>query len=157
MVFRGFLSIPRILTELRSEKFEWFGPSPIEPFNSGLAPPAGPGSARSQNSARSVTFSDVEATPFKEGSSSGSEHWEPSVGRPSVESPDNLTDLAVLLGMEESPPQAAPAPAAAQPAGPAAVEILDAIDHLAASSSSAETSTESSTAEDSDTAAVELP
>ena len=33
VVFRGFLSIPRILTELRSEKFEWFGPSPIEPFN----------------------------------------------------------------------------------------------------------------------------
>ena len=25
-----------ILTELRSEKFEWFGPSPIEPFNLGL-------------------------------------------------------------------------------------------------------------------------
>ena len=24
---------PRILTELRSEKFEWFGPSPIEPVN----------------------------------------------------------------------------------------------------------------------------
>ena len=39
----------------------------------GLAPPAGPGSVRSQGSARSVTFSDVEATPFKEGSSSGSE------------------------------------------------------------------------------------
>ena len=35
VVFRGFLWIPRILTELRSEKFEWFGPSPIEPFNSG--------------------------------------------------------------------------------------------------------------------------
>ena len=35
MVFRGFLWIPRILTELRSEKFEWFGPSPIEPFNLG--------------------------------------------------------------------------------------------------------------------------
>ena len=35
VVFRGFLSIPRILTELRSEKFEWFDPSPIEPFNSG--------------------------------------------------------------------------------------------------------------------------
>ena len=33
VAFRGFLSIPRILTELRSEKFEWFGPSPIEPFN----------------------------------------------------------------------------------------------------------------------------
>ena len=25
----------RMLTELRSEKFEWFGPSPIEPFNLG--------------------------------------------------------------------------------------------------------------------------
>ena len=25
------------MTELRSEKFEWFGPSPIEPFNQGLA------------------------------------------------------------------------------------------------------------------------
>ena len=36
MPFRGFLWIQRILTELRSEKFEWFGPSPIEPFNSGL-------------------------------------------------------------------------------------------------------------------------
>ena len=24
-----------MLTELRSEKFEWFGPSPIEPFNLG--------------------------------------------------------------------------------------------------------------------------
>ena len=35
VVFRGFLSIPIILTELRSEKFEWFDPSPIEPFNSG--------------------------------------------------------------------------------------------------------------------------
>ena len=35
VAFRGFLSIPRILTELRSEKFEWFDPSPIEPFNSG--------------------------------------------------------------------------------------------------------------------------
>ena len=34
-VFRGFLWIPRILTKLRSEKFEWFGPSPIEPFNLG--------------------------------------------------------------------------------------------------------------------------
>ena len=31
--FRGFLWIPRILTEHRSEKFEWFDPSPIEPFN----------------------------------------------------------------------------------------------------------------------------
>ena len=35
MAFRGFLWIPRIelriLTELRSEKFELFGPSPIEP------------------------------------------------------------------------------------------------------------------------------
>ena len=29
------LIFERILTELRSEKFEWFGPSPIEPFNSG--------------------------------------------------------------------------------------------------------------------------
>ena len=38
MFFRGFLSILRILTELRSEKFEWFGPSPIEPFNPGPAP-----------------------------------------------------------------------------------------------------------------------
>ena len=37
VVFRGFLWIPRILTELRSEKFEWFGPSPIEPFNLGAA------------------------------------------------------------------------------------------------------------------------
>ena len=27
------IPIPRILTELWSEKFEWFGPSPIEPFN----------------------------------------------------------------------------------------------------------------------------
>ena len=25
-----------MLTELSSEKFEWFGPSPIEPFNLGL-------------------------------------------------------------------------------------------------------------------------
>ena len=25
-----------ILIELRSEKFEWFGPSPIEPFNPGV-------------------------------------------------------------------------------------------------------------------------
>ena len=39
MVFRGFLWIPRILTELQSEKFEWFGPSPIEPFNSGAYGP----------------------------------------------------------------------------------------------------------------------
>ena len=31
MVFRGFLWIPRILTELPSEKFFWFDPSPIEP------------------------------------------------------------------------------------------------------------------------------
>ena len=36
VAFRGFLWIPRILTELRSEKFEWFGPSPIEPFNLGV-------------------------------------------------------------------------------------------------------------------------
>ena len=34
-----------ILTELRSEKFEWFGPSPIEPFNLG-AGRAGGGSSR---------------------------------------------------------------------------------------------------------------
>ena len=27
-----------MLTELRSEKFEWFGPSPIEPFNLGWNP-----------------------------------------------------------------------------------------------------------------------
>ena len=33
VAFRGFLRIPRILTELCSEKFEWFDPSPIEPFN----------------------------------------------------------------------------------------------------------------------------
>ena len=33
--FRGFLWIPRILTELWSEKSEWLGPSPIEPFNPG--------------------------------------------------------------------------------------------------------------------------
>ena len=33
--FERIFSIPRILTELRSEKFVWFGPSPIEPFNSG--------------------------------------------------------------------------------------------------------------------------
>ena len=32
--FPGFLRIPIILTELWSEKFEWFDPSPIEPFNS---------------------------------------------------------------------------------------------------------------------------
>ena len=32
-----FLNFERILTELRSEKFEWFGPSPIELFNSGPA------------------------------------------------------------------------------------------------------------------------
>ena len=31
-----FLNFERLLTELRSEKFEWFGPSPIEPFNSGM-------------------------------------------------------------------------------------------------------------------------
>ena len=35
MAFRGFLWIPRILTELQSEKFEWFGASPIELFNLG--------------------------------------------------------------------------------------------------------------------------
>ena len=33
----GKILIPIILTELRSESFEWFGPSPIEPFNSGPA------------------------------------------------------------------------------------------------------------------------
>ena len=42
VVFRGFHSIPRILTELWSEKFEWFDPSPIEPFNLGFS---GSGSA----------------------------------------------------------------------------------------------------------------
>ena len=31
-----FLNFERILTELRSEKFEWFGPSPIEPSNPGI-------------------------------------------------------------------------------------------------------------------------
>ena len=31
--WRKFLNFARILTELWSEKFEWFGPSPIEPFN----------------------------------------------------------------------------------------------------------------------------
>ena len=30
-----FLNFERILTELWSEKFEWFGPSPIEPFHLG--------------------------------------------------------------------------------------------------------------------------
>ena len=30
----------RILTELWSEKFEWFDPSPIEPFNQGIERPA---------------------------------------------------------------------------------------------------------------------
>ena len=34
--YRKFLNFERILTELRSEKFEWFDPSPIEPFNFGL-------------------------------------------------------------------------------------------------------------------------
>ena len=33
-----FCKIPKILTELRSEKFEWFDPSPIEPLNSGGHP-----------------------------------------------------------------------------------------------------------------------
>ena len=33
------LIFERILTELRSEKFEWFGPSPIEPFNPGSRHP----------------------------------------------------------------------------------------------------------------------
>ena len=33
--FHGFLRIPRILTELWCERFEWFDPSPIEPFNLG--------------------------------------------------------------------------------------------------------------------------
>ena len=28
------LNFDRMLTELWCEKFEWFGPSPIEPFNS---------------------------------------------------------------------------------------------------------------------------
>ena len=32
---RNFQNFERILTELRSEKFEWVGPSPIEPFNLG--------------------------------------------------------------------------------------------------------------------------
>ena len=38
------MNFERILTELRFEKFEWFGPSPIEPFNPGRdgADPAGP-------------------------------------------------------------------------------------------------------------------
>ena len=35
MAFHGFLRIPRMLTELWCEKFEWFDPSPIEPFNLG--------------------------------------------------------------------------------------------------------------------------
>ena len=30
------MNFERILTELRSEKSEWFGPSPIEPSNPGL-------------------------------------------------------------------------------------------------------------------------
>ena len=33
---RKFLNLERILTQLRSEQFVWFGPSPTEPFNSGL-------------------------------------------------------------------------------------------------------------------------
>ena len=33
--FELFRSNSWILTELWSEKFEWFGPSPIEPFNLG--------------------------------------------------------------------------------------------------------------------------
>ena len=32
-----FLNFQRILTEVRPEKFEWFNPSPIEPFKSALA------------------------------------------------------------------------------------------------------------------------
>ena len=32
-----FRNFERILTELRSEKFEWFDPPPIEPFNLGAA------------------------------------------------------------------------------------------------------------------------
>ena len=33
--YRKFLNFERLLTELRSEWFVWFGPSPTEPFNSG--------------------------------------------------------------------------------------------------------------------------
>ena len=46
---RKFLNFERVLTELRSEKFEWFGPSPIEPFNLGLG--SGPTSSRSSATA----------------------------------------------------------------------------------------------------------
>ena len=34
---RKFLKFERLPTELRSERFEWFGPSPLEPFNSALS------------------------------------------------------------------------------------------------------------------------
>ena len=33
LTWETYRNFERILTELRSEKFEWFGPSPIEPFN----------------------------------------------------------------------------------------------------------------------------
>ena len=33
MLFVVFFGFQEFLTELRSEKFEWFGPSPIEPLN----------------------------------------------------------------------------------------------------------------------------
>ena len=33
------MNFDRILTELGCEKFEWFDPSPIEPFNPGLSAP----------------------------------------------------------------------------------------------------------------------
>ena len=35
IIQRKFLNFERILTELRSEMFEWFDHSPIEPFNLG--------------------------------------------------------------------------------------------------------------------------
>ena len=50
--------IPRILTELRSEKFEWFGPSPIEPFNPALngSPRVRRASARVRGLLLSISF-----------------------------------------------------------------------------------------------------
>ena len=33
MFYQEVLNVDRTLTELWCEKFEWFGPSPIEPFN----------------------------------------------------------------------------------------------------------------------------
>ena len=101
VVFRGFLSIPRILTELLSEKFEWFGPSPIEPFNPARDPSRRASGARSCSRGRGGR--SCRRARGSTGRSSGGLCRPPRAGRSSRSCPARLR-TSFLHYSAEGPP-----------------------------------------------------